>query len=615
MRRAIPGIFGGTNKGSLILLFSPRERVRDILSVGLVQCNYQVLQADTSYQAAIKANQMLPKAVLIDVSAENSKDILLAERLRKSMRSRNISILLITPKQPDALLIRVISELALKSKEEDSGRIQMINFPFAFSEFLEKVKLLVTDDKSEQMDAKKGGGEQNNAIAERLFDNSIEPVKKMAEVSSVLQNQWAFPFTIIKAMDIIESDAGCCVELAKCISTDPAVSSAVLKISNTVQYARRHGRINDIRDAVVRLGFRETRSVMACLSLINLTPEIYKSRGFERREFWLHSLAVGLIAEKLCADIGFRRPELAFIAGLLHDLGKIPLDNNFDWVFPKLLDQTMVSYTPFFETEERSMKFTHAEFGHYLTTLWNFPSLISCAILHHHNREQILKTTTLYDKLVQEAVYVANQLAKAVSIGHSCDEILEEIPFEIMRDLKLTNGPSDWFFKSVDEKLQLLCSYLNLDTGCLTVHTSRPFTTDSDVVIVYNEKALFHPMVTALRNNGFLVKVTSRDIPEPPKGKRVIISIPEKGFPLDIIFYGDNQKNEIVADVLKIFIVDTEQPRHDSSTLASDNILFMDRNTFDIRLLLHTLDTFFERIITPPPEDPAVAPSVKTCID
>jgi hypothetical protein len=57
-------------------------------------------------------------------------------------------------------------------------------------------------------------------------------------------------------------------------------------------------------------------------------------------------------------------------------------------------------------------------------------------------------------------------------------------------------------------------------------------------------------------------------------------------------------------DVLKIFVVDTEQPKHDSSILTSDNILFMDRNTFDIRLLLHTLDTFFERIIAPPSSDP-----------
>jgi putative nucleotidyltransferase with HDIG domain len=592
------------NKGPLVLLFSPRERVRDILSVGLVQCNYQILQADTAFSATIKANQMLPKVVVIDVSAENSKDILLAERLRKSLRSRSISILLITPKQADALLIRVIAELALKSKEVDSGQIQTITFPFAFSEFLEKIKFLVTEEKDGQKEAKKDGTEQNKGIAERLFDSTIDPAKKMTEIGSVLQNHWAFPFTVMKAMDIIESDTGCCVELAKCISTDPAVSSAILKISNTVQYARRHGRINDIREAVVRLGFRETRSIMACLMLINLTPEIYKSRGFERQEFWLHSLAVGLIAEKLCTDIGFRRPELAFIAGLLHDLGKIPLDNNFDWVFPKLLDQTMTLYTPFYETEERCMGFTHAELGHYLTTLWNFPSLISCAILNHHNRERIIKTTTQYDKLLQEAVYVANQLVKAVNIGHSCDEILEEIPYEIMRDLKLSNGPSDWFFKSVDEELQLLCSYLKLGTGGLIIHSARPITMDSDVVIVYNDKALFHPMITALRNNGFHVKVTNHDIPEPPKGKRVIISIPERGFPLDIMFYGDSPKNEIAMDVLKIFVVDTEQPKHDSSILTSDNILFMDRNTFDIRLLLHTLDTFFERIIAPPSSDP-----------
>jgi putative nucleotidyltransferase with HDIG domain len=542
---------------------------------------------------------MLPRVVVVDVSAENSKDILVAERLRKSLRTRDITILLIIPKQPDALLTRVISELTPKTPDSKPGPIQLLNYPFAFSEFLDKIKLLVVDDGSSQKGtAKAEDADRNRAIAERLFDLTIDTSRKMSEVGNVLQNHWAFPFTIIKALDILESDAGCCVELARCIATDPAASSAILKIANTVQFARRHGRITDVKEAVVRLGFRETRSIIACLSMINLSPDIYKSRGFERREFWFHSLAVGLIAEKLCADSGFRRPELAFIAGLLHDLGKIPLDNNFDWVFPKLLDQTIASYSPFYYTEGRLMGFTHADLGHYLTTQWNFPSVISLAILNHHNCERILKTSPQYDKIIQEAVFTANQLAKAVNIGHSCDEILEEIPAEMMRDLKLGNGPSERFFKSVDEQLHLLCQYLNLEENGQRISTARGGTVDSDIIIVYNDKVIFHPMVTALQNNGFHVQVSSREIPESRGHKRVIISIPERGLPLDIVFYGDDRQIQGTPDTLKIFIVDTEQPRSAANEMSDVNILFMDRVTFDIRLLLHTLDTFFERIIT-----------------
>ena len=79
------------------------------------------------------------------------------------------------------------------------------------------------------------------------------------------------------------------------------------------------------------------------------------------------------------------RPDLAFMAGLLHDFGKIPLDNDFENVFPRLLDKTMSDICAFYEAEETLMGFTHANLGHYLTSKWNFPSSVSMAILNHHD--------------------------------------------------------------------------------------------------------------------------------------------------------------------------------------------------------------------------------------
>jgi hypothetical protein len=69
----------------------------------------------------------------------------------------------------------------------------------------------------------------------------------------------------------------------------------------------------------------------------------------------------------------------------------------------------------------------------------------------------------------EEAVFIANQFAKATNIGHSCDEIIEEIPAEMMHDLKLGSGPSDRFFRFIETQLQLLCSYLNLDISGLVI--------------------------------------------------------------------------------------------------------------------------------------------------
>ncbi len=597
-RKRIPGLIGADNTGPMLLLFSPRERMREILTVGLVQCNYQILQANSSYLAGIKASQMLPKLVIADLSADNPKDVLLVARIHKSIRTKSIAIILIVPAVPDPFVTRTLAEVKEMIEGEGQGPIAKIPYPFTFADLLTKIKTVVSE--SEHLAAGPMTTEEyvNRVVAERLFDLTVKNEKKLQDIGSVINKNWGFPFTVIKALDILESDKGCSTELAKCISTDPAVSSTILKIANTVLFARRSGRINDMRDAVVRMGFRETRSILACLSLIDLSPEVYRNRGFGRREFWLHSLAVGLIAEKLCVDSKFPRPELAFMAGLLHDLGKIPLDNNFEAVFPRLLDTTMDSFSAFYESEEKLMGFTHAQLGHFLTSQWNFPTAISMAILCHHDQERIQQASPVFDKLIQEAVFVANQLAKAAAFGHSCDEIIEEIPAEMMRDLKISAGPSERFFNAILQQLKQLCSYLNLQLQERHFISDAYDSHDCDIILVYDNKTIYHPMIVALRNNGFSVRQTTRFTSMSTDKKQVIISIPERGLPLDIMFYGDEENKEASA-VLKIFLVDMDQSQAMRENITDTNLLFMDRRTFDVRLLIHTLDTFFERIILP----------------
>lgn len=604
----VPGIFGSSNSGPLVLIFSPRERNRDVLTVGLIQCNYQVIQANTPYIAMIKASQLLPKIVIADISNDNPKDILVLARLRKSVRMHHVCILMILSKNMPAFIYQVINELTENPSQDSTGKLLLIGYPFAFADLVGKLKQFSKKDNSQNENNKEKIktdviAEKNKALEFKLFDMSIPAANKLSEIGKSLQHDWAFPFTIIKALDILESDASCCAELAKCISADPAVSSAVLKIANTVQYARRHGRINEIKDAVVRLGFGETRSIMACLSLIELSPEVYKNRGFGRSEFWLHSLSVGVIAERICIYCGLHRPELAFMAGLLHDLGKIPLDNNFDSVFSKLLDDTMSSITSFHETEQRIMGFTHAHLGHYLSNQWNFPSVISQAILNHHNPERILQTPVQYDRIIQEAVFIANLLAKAAGLGHSCDEILAEIPAEMIKELHMANGPQERFFNSTIQQLRLMCTFLNLPFQGLSIGEMHSNNVDTDVVIVYNDRQIYHPIVIALRQNGFNVITTNQFNSETTKKAKVIIAVLEKGLPLDVIFYGDERDLQDEGEVLKIFLVDLEQYHDARHGITNANLIFMNRHTFDVRVLLHTIDKFIGKIIVPQKEN------------
>ncbi|MBN1578112.1 MAG: hypothetical protein JW913_16240, partial [Chitinispirillaceae bacterium] len=215
-RKKIPGFFGANNTGPLILLFSPRERMREILTVGLVQCNYRVLQANTSFLAGIKASQMLPKMVVADLSCENPKDALLAARVQKSVRTNDIAILLIMPASPDPFVTKIVAELSDQATDEKTI-IDTIRYPFAFADLLVKIHSLIAPGDDPVSPEQALAVDVNRVVAERLFDPAVKTEKKLQDIGAVLNKNWGFPFTVIKALDILESDSGCCTELAKCI--------------------------------------------------------------------------------------------------------------------------------------------------------------------------------------------------------------------------------------------------------------------------------------------------------------------------------------------------------------------------------------------------------------
>ena len=587
-------VLGKSRNSPLIVLFSPRERVRDILAVGLSQCEYRVIPADSGYLASIKANQFLPDLLIIDLTINNTRDVLVVTRLRRAIRTRGVSVLIVVPKDLRPLLEQTLNEMTT-----DKGLIYAIEYPFHFSELLSKVKTILWQSQTEKEKIALAEGkfpESNEAIARILLDSSQPVTTKFGAIESMLK-QWSFPFIVVKALDIIESNASCCEQLSSCISADAGASAAVLKVSNTVQYAKRGKRVTDVQEAVVRLGFRETRNLLACLALIELSPELYKSYGFDRHEFWLHSLACALIAEKLCSDIHYRRPEIAFLAGLVHDLGKVPVDSNFSPVYAHLLEKTAGSAGAFWETEQEMMGFNHAELGHFLTNRWNFPDVISMALLNHHSPDRILAMSTPNDRIVHEAVYIANQCAKAMSIGHSCDEMLASIPQNMLADFKIPRGLSEDFFVAIYRGLNTMCKHLELSTRNLFISQPHPDHANQEVLFVLNNKQTFHPAILALRESGFTVKTANQFVPELYKNTRVLIHIPDKGTPLNITLFEEEALDQPKLLYLKIFLLDVLPEQKLLKNDGEAEIVFLDKNRLDIRMLLTVIDHFLGTVV------------------
>ncbi|MBD3390744.1 MAG: hypothetical protein GF418_01805 [Chitinivibrionales bacterium] len=132
----------GPSTRPLVLLFSPQDRVRNILVAGLYECGYQVIDTASHYLAIMKASTLAPRAAIIDITRTNNKGFALAVALRKSERTKHVSLLLMVPSRPE----NILQEIAAEYEGDDAGvpsAARVMRYPFSFAELVAAVESIV----------------------------------------------------------------------------------------------------------------------------------------------------------------------------------------------------------------------------------------------------------------------------------------------------------------------------------------------------------------------------------------------------------------------------------------------------------------------------------------
>ncbi len=165
------------------------------------------------------------------------------------------------------------------------------------------------------------------------------------------------------------------------ISKDQALVARLLKVANSGMYGRSRS-IPSIAEAVVLIGLDNLKKIVYSVSTEGLTRRELVHYGFHPDGgFWLHSMAVGLTARvfaEAAPGVGLRGEE-AFVAGLLHDVAKLIIDD-----FLPDDSAGLVSL----EDERKAVGLDHAELAEYLLKQWNLPETITDAVRNHHGDPQ-----------------------------------------------------------------------------------------------------------------------------------------------------------------------------------------------------------------------------------
>ncbi len=195
------------------------------------------------------------------------------------------------------------------------------------------------------------------------------------------------PSTVTRVLHALEDSKTNANMVGELLGLDQALAANVLQAANSA-YLGYGPSCANLTDAVVRLGFGRIRTLVlgveASCSLTGSLPGYRLGAG----ELWNHSVATGVAAQWFARAFSYPNPEDAYVAGLLHDMGKLMLDQFALADYDRLFDLVRNYGLTFYQVEQKLFDINHAQVGGMMASKWNFPATLIEAIQCHHAPDQ-----------------------------------------------------------------------------------------------------------------------------------------------------------------------------------------------------------------------------------
>jgi putative nucleotidyltransferase with HDIG domain len=235
-------------------------------------------------------------------------------------------------------------------------------------------------------------------------------------VAEILRNVKALPTlpdVAVKLLEMGESASASAGDMAQLIERDMSLAARVLKLVNSPFFGLRH-EVTSIQQALLIVGTAHLRSLVLSGAVSSLFEREGSIGSFNRREFWKHSLAVAAAARSIAAQTDLLDREIAFTAGLIHDIGKVVIDRHLHPEFNQIVHLADERSLPMYEAELEVIGVDHTEIGRHLAVRWNLPEILMDGIACHHN-----PADSEHHAAAAAVICAANQIAAELNVGSS----------------------------------------------------------------------------------------------------------------------------------------------------------------------------------------------------
>ncbi len=245
-------------------------------------------------------------------------------------------------------------------------------------------------------------------------------------------NLISLPEIFIRVNEVLENPNHTAKELGEVISHDPSLTARILRIVNSVFYGLRV-KIELVSRAVSIIGEDDLRNLILATSAVD-TFKRMPNQLVDIDLFWRHSVHTGIIARLLSKQCNILHGERLFVAGILHDIGKLILYYKEPKLSQQVLETSANSDGVLFHAEQELFGFTHADVGGALIRAWNLADTLKDTVTYHHN------PLAAKNYPVETAiVHIANCIVNAIGPDIELDEhLLDDDPSFEPKTLDIT---------------------------------------------------------------------------------------------------------------------------------------------------------------------------------
>ncbi|HHB75817.1 MAG TPA: HDOD domain-containing protein [Desulfobulbus sp.] len=251
--------------------------------------------------------------------------------------------------------------------------------------------------------------------------------------------------------------------VSKLVKKDAAMAAKVLQLCNSAFIGARSSFV-DVGQAVIYLGADTVKNLAISVSVQQVFRRVETNGLLNIDRFWYHSYQNAILARRIAEAVSYPNPSAAYLAGLLHDLGKLLLWMAFPGKYvPLLLKGIRCHNGRLAFLEQEKLHINHCDAGAWLVKEWGLPSLIGDAIQYHHHSvdevEQGLPLTRI--------IFLADLISHSDNPEQECNDVADQL-------FRLAPGQTEQLKEGVDEQVQEVAHQLGIRIPANSKSTLEP---------------------------------------------------------------------------------------------------------------------------------------------